>query len=139
MRRVIGPLAIGLLGLVVASLAVIVLLPNWLSRHLPAPTTVTALGPAEAAPTIGAPVQAVDGTPVGRVTGISRDQKGRVHRIRIATGTPLGFGERTITVGKEVFVTHDDRVVRLHLTVQQVSELPTIMTEDGAAARMIEF
>ena len=83
--------------------------------------------------TVGAPVQASDDTIVGRVSGISRDPHGHIHRIRIATAAPLGLGERTITVRDSLF-TVVGGVVKMRLTVAEVNALPTVMTEDAAAA-----
>ena len=87
---------------------------------------------------VGAPVQAIDGTVVGKVSRISRDPNGHIHRIRIATAAPLGLGERTISVRDSAF-TVIGNVVKMRLTLTEVNALPTVMTEDGAAASMSAF
>ena len=98
-------------------------------------TQIKATGQALA---VGAPVEAIDGTVVGKVSGISRDSQGHIHRIRIATAAPLGLGERTISVRDSAF-TVIGNVVKMRLTLAEVNALPIVMTEDGAAASMSAF
>ena len=83
-------------------------------------------------------MQAIDGTVVGKVSGISRDPHGHIHRVRIVTAAPLGLGERTISVRDSAF-TVIGNVVRMRLTLTEVNALSTVMTEDGAAASMSAF
>src|SRR5215467_6373448 len=82
----------------------------------------------ERAPSVGAQVLAVDGTPVGHVSGILRDVNGHIYRISITTSAPLGFGARMITVRDDVFLPQGN-AVWLRLTVPEVNVLPTIMSE----------
>src|SRR5262249_40734157 len=84
----------------------------------------------ERALNVGVQVLAVDGTPVGHVAGLSRDVKGHIYRISIATSSPLGLGERMITVRGDAFYMKAD-AVQLRLAVPELNALPTIMSQDG--------
>jgi hypothetical protein len=139
MQRTFGPIASVLFAVSLLALTAVVMLPDWLSRHLPTPGMRAVTSPASSPSlTIGAQVRAVDSAPVGQVSGISRTATGHIHRIRIATEAPLGFGSRTVTVREDAFKVEGNSV-HLRLTVSEVNALPTVMTEDGAAASMGPF
>ena len=58
--------------------------------------------------------------------------------LKAQTAMPLGLGERTISVRESAF-TVVGNAVKMQLTAAQVNALPTVMTEDGAAASMSAF
>jgi len=103
---------------------------DWLAR-IP-PVTKAEVVSAKRALSVGDPVQAVDGTLVGRVSGLSRDPRGHVERIRVAETTPMGPGQRIFIIYDRYFLLRDG-VVRLKLSVADFSAMPQAMTEDSAA------
>jgi hypothetical protein len=81
---------------------------------------------------VGTPVLAVDGTLVGHVSGLSRDSRGDVERIRVAGPTPMGLGQRTLIIRNTYFKV-EEHSVQLNLTVAEVNAMPRAMTEDEAS------
>jgi len=103
---------------------------DWLVRNPPV-MKVEAVS-VERALSVGDPVQAVDGTLVGRVSGLSRDPRGHVERIRVAETTPRGSGQRIFIIYDRYFLLGDG-VVQLKLSVADLNAMPQAMTEDSAA------
>jgi len=103
---------------------------DWLTRSPPAlkVEVVTAKRPLS----LGDPVHAVDGTLVGRVSGLSRDPRGHVERIRVTETTQRGSGRRILIIHDRYFLLGDG-VVQLKLSVGEFNEMPQAMTEDSAA------
>jgi hypothetical protein len=80
---------------------------------------------------VGTAVLAVDGTVVGKVTGLSRNPSGHVERIRV-TGIPMG-SEQTILIIREKYFRVTDEAVQLNLSVAELDAMPRAMTEDKEA------
>ena len=102
----------------------------WLAR-IPAVMQVE-LASAKRALSVGDPVHAVDGTLVGRVSGLSRDPRGHVERIRVTETTQMGSGRRILIIHDRYFLLGDG-IVQLKLSVAELNAMPQAMTEDSAA------
>jgi hypothetical protein len=107
-------------------------------RTMPSPVMNAEVSQSERALAVGASVLAADGSKVGLVSGISRRGDGHVERIRVSTASPLGLGERTVSIPHTAFSVEGSSV-RLSLSVAQVNLLPTVMMTDGAAGLMVPF
>ena len=92
---------------------------------------------AEHSLTVGTAVLAVDGTVVGKVTGLSRNPSGHVERIRV-TGIPMG-SEQTILIIREKYFRVTDQAVQLKLSVAELDAMPRAMTEDKEAGSPRSF
>jgi hypothetical protein len=103
---------------------------DWLAR-IPAVMQVE-LASAKRALSVGDPVHAVDGTLVGRVSGLSRDPRGHVERIRVTETTQRGSGRRILIIHDRYFLLGDG-AVQLKLSVAELNAMPQAMTEDKAA------
>jgi len=103
---------------------------DWLAR-VPAVMQVE-LASAKRALSVGDPVHAVDGTLVGRVSGLSRDPRGHVERIRVTETTQMGSGRRILIIHDRYFLLGDG-IVQLKLSVAELNAMPQAMTEDSAA------
>jgi len=112
---------------------------DWLAR-IP-PVMQVELASSKRALSVGDPVHAVDGTLVGRVSGLSRDPRGHVERIRVTETTQMGSGQMGSgqMAGRRILIIHDryfllgDGVVQLKLSVTELDAMPQAMTEDSAA------
>jgi len=102
----------------------------WLAR-IPAVMQVE-LASAKRALSVGDPVHAVDGTLVGRVSGLSRDPRGHVKRTRATETTQMGSGRRILIIHDRYFLLGDG-IVQLKLSVAELNAMPQAMTEDSAA------
>jgi sporulation protein YlmC with PRC-barrel domain len=78
---------------------------------------------------IGAPVFAADGMKVGQVADVLIRDGGRVDRLRIVTGIPLGFGQRTVEIPANAFTIRDG-VVMLDLSGGEVDAFPSISAHE---------
>jgi hypothetical protein len=78
-----------------------------------------------AADLVGAPVYAADGPEVGRVADVASDEDGSPQAVRILTDANLGFGPRTITVGRQLFTALQGAIV-IDLPAEAVHSLPEI-------------
>jgi hypothetical protein len=87
---------------------------------------------------VGARVLTADRTEVGTVSGISRGLNGHMERIRVTTASPLGLGERSVSIRDTAFSVEGSTVL-LRLSVAEVNALPGAMTSDGAAGFMGPF
>lgn len=103
---------------------------DWLARIRP--MTKVQVVSAKRALSVGDPVHAVDGTLVGRVSGLSRDPHGHVERIRVTETTQMGSGPRILIIHDRYFLLGDG-VVQLKLSVAELDTMPQAMTEDSAA------
>ena len=88
--------------------------------------------PAERLVTVGTAVLAVDGTVVGKVSGLSRDPSGHVERIRV-TPSILIDSPQTPLIIRNTYFSVTDHAVQLKLSVAELDALPRAMTEDKAA------
>lgn len=103
---------------------------DWLTRIPPAMKVEVVS--AKRSLSVGDPVHAVDGTLVGTVSGLSRDPRGHVERIRVTETTQRGSGRRILIIHDRYFLLGDG-VVQLKLSVGEFNEMPQAMTEDSAA------
>ena len=88
--------------------------------------------PAERLVTVGTAVLAVDGTFVGKVSGLSRDPRGHVGRIRVTPSILIDSAQTPLII-RHTYFSVTDHVVQLKLTVAELDALPRAMTEDKAA------
>src|SRR5262245_18851020 len=89
---------------------------------------------AERALSLGTTVLARDGTVVGKVSGLSRDARGHVERIRVTGPIPMGLGQRILII-QNVHFRVEEQAVRLSLSIAELEKMPRAMTEDIAADR----
>jgi hypothetical protein len=129
-KRTIGAFVVGAWVLLLSGHAVSDKRFWWLTCSLTVAKAETAA--AERAPAVGTPVLTVDGAVAGKVSGLSRDARGYVERIRVTGPLPMGLGQRTLIIRNAYFVV-EDHVVRLKLSVAELSKMPEAMMEDGAA------
>jgi len=88
--------------------------------------------PAERLVTVGTPVLAADGTFVGKVSGLSRDTRGHVGRIRVTPSILIDPAQTPLIIRNNYFSV-TDHVIQLNLTVAQLDTMPRAMTEDKEA------
>jgi hypothetical protein len=88
--------------------------------------------PAERALSVGAAVFAADGALIGRVSGLSRDARGHVERIRVTETTQTGSGRSILIISDSDFF-FAEGAVRLNLSVAELGAMPKAMTDDKAA------
>ena len=81
---------------------------------------------------LGLLVRASNGTEVGKIVGISTALDGRIERIRVATASKAGFGQRHVIIPQPAFRLRR-RAIVLDLSPEDLRALPTAMTHDGAA------
>ena len=72
---------------------------HWPADSLPVMKVESAS--AERLLSLGTAVLAADGTVVGKVSGLSRDSRGHVERIRVDGPMPMGFGQRHYAVANK--------------------------------------
>ena len=82
--------------------------------------------------TVGTAVLAVDGTFVGKVSGLSRDPRGHVGRIRVTPSILIDSAQTPLII-RSTYFSVTDHAVQLKLTVAELDALPRAMTEDKAA------
>jgi multidrug efflux pump subunit AcrA (membrane-fusion protein) len=114
----------------VATLTVIVLMCCG-AAHAQFPGTVD-LEAAEwqAAQLVGAPVFAGD-TEIGTVSDVLMQEDGRIEKIRVRTGSPLGLGERILEIPESAFTVRRGTVV-LELTADEVDQFPSAPIEGNS-------
>jgi hypothetical protein len=134
--RTIGTFLIGAFVLIAFAYSLFGNSTGW--RTMPSPVMKAEVSQSERSLAVGASVLAADGTKVGSVSGISRGVDGRIERIRVMTASPLGLGERSVSIRDTAFSV-EGSTVRLSLSVAQVNSLPGAMTTDGAAGFMGPF
>ena len=92
---------------------------------------------AERSLTVGTAVLAVDGTVVGKVSGLSRNPSGHVERIRVTGSMPMG--SVPVLIIRDIYFSVTDQAVQLKLTVAELDAMPRAMTEDKAAGTPRSF
>ena len=92
---------------------------------------------AERSLTVGTAVLAVDGTVVGKVSGLSRNPSGHVERIRVTGSMPMG--SVPVLIIRDIYFSVTDQAVQLKLTVAELDAMPRAMTEDTAAGTPRSF
>ena len=85
---------------------------------------------AERALSVGVPVVTNEGTVVGTVSGLSRDARGHIERIRVTETSHVGQG-RVLIIRDRFFVPMED-AIQLKISKVELDTMPTAMTEDGA-------
>jgi hypothetical protein len=103
---------------------------EWLVRTLPVMKLEVASS--KRALSVGDPVLAADGTLVGTVSGLSRDPRGHVERIRVTETTQMGSGQRILII-RDGHFSVGASAVQLKLGVAELDAIPQAMTEDNAA------
>ena len=103
---------------------------RWPAQNIPLIKADSA--PAERSLTVGTAVLAVDGTVVGKVSGLSRDPRGNVGRIGV-TPSLLIDSTQTPLIIRNTYFSVTNHVVQLKLTVAELDALPRAMIEDKAA------
>ena len=134
--RTIGTFLIGAFVLIAFAYSLFGGSTNW--RTMPSPVMKAEVSQSERSLAVGASVLAADGSKVGSVSGISRRGDGHIERIRVITASPLGLGERTVSLSHTAFSV-EGSTVRLSLSAAQVNLLPGVMITDGAAGSMAPF
>ena len=94
------------------------------------PVVKAEISPAERAISVGAAVFTADGILIGSVSGLSRDARGHVERIRITETTQTG--RNILIVGNSDFF-FAEGAVHLTLSVAELGSTPKAMTEDKAS------
>ena len=102
---------------------------DWVARI---PALKVEVVSAKRALAVGDPVHAVDGTLVGKVSGLSRNPRGHVERIRVTEITQMGSAQRILIIHDRHFLLGDG-LVQLKLSVAEFNAMPQAMTEDSAA------
>jgi hypothetical protein len=128
--RTIGTFLIGAFVLIAFAYAFFGDSVGW--RTMPAPVMKAEVSQSERSLAVGSSVLAADGTKVGSVSGISRGVHGHIERIRVITASPLGLGERSVSI-RDTGFSVEGSTVHLSLSVAEVNSLPSAMTTDGAA------
>jgi hypothetical protein len=96
------------------------------------PVVKAEISPAERAISVGADVFTADGALIGRVSGLSRDGRGHVERIRITETTQTSSGRSILIIGNADF-SFAAGAVRLKLSSAELGGTPKAMTEDKAS------
>jgi hypothetical protein len=128
--RTIGTLIIGACVLLLFAHALFGERFRWRPHGLP--VVRAEITPAERALSVGAAVFAADGALIGRVSGLSRDARGHVERIRVTETTQTGSGRSILIISDSDFF-FAEGAVRLNLSVAELGATPRAMTDDKAA------
>jgi hypothetical protein len=100
------------------------------------PTSLNAQGANSDLRIIGLPVLAADGIKIGQVADVSKNTDGHIDRIRVLTGSVLGFGERVVEIPQPAFRIRDSNVLLSDFTAEMVAQLPSAASEnDGPASQ----
>jgi len=89
------------------------------------PTSLNAQGANPDLRIIGLPVLAADGIKIGQVADVSKTTDGHIDRIRVLTGSVLGFGERVVEIPQPAFRIRDSNVLLSDFTAEMVALLPS--------------
>jgi hypothetical protein len=98
------------------------------------PTSLNAQGANSDLRVIGLPVLAADGIKIGQVADVSKTTDGHIDRIRVLTGSVLGFGERVVEIPQPEFRIRDGNVLLSDLTADMVAQLPSAASENNGPA-----
>ena len=96
------------------------------------PVVKAEISPAERAISVGAAVFTADGALIGKVSGLSRDARGHVERIRVTETTQTGSGRSILIIGNTDFL-FAEGAIRLNLSAAELGATPKAMTEDKAS------
>src|SRR5205085_12590949 len=88
------------------------------------PTSLNAQGANPDLRIIGLPVLAADVIKSGQVADVSKTTDGHIARIRVLTGSVLGFGERVVEIPQPEFRIRDGNVLLSDLPADMVAQLP---------------
>ena len=103
---------------------------SWPTHHI---SLIKAdIAPADSLVTVGTAVLAVDGTFVGKVSGLSRDPRGHVGRIRVTPSVLIDSAQTPLII-RHTYFRVTEHAVQLKLTVAELDAMPRAMTEDRAA------
>ena len=81
------------------------------------PVVKAEISPAERAISVGAAVFTADGALIGRVSGLSRDARGHVERIRVTETTQTGSDRSILIIGNTDFLfAFAEGAIRLNLS-----------------------
>lgn len=111
-RQALGPVAVAV-GLVLGFCGFLALAERGYGQRAVEPAAL-----------IGVAVYSADGQEVGTVSAVTVESNGDIGEIRLTTASPLGLGERTVTITQGNFVVLDGAVV-LDLSAAEVNALPT--------------
>jgi sporulation protein YlmC with PRC-barrel domain len=100
-----------------------------LSAALLVSTAVAAGAQSDGTQIIGLPVFSADGMKIGQVINVTLSTDREVEQIRIVTGSPLGFGERTVAIPEQAFIIGGGRVMLANLSAEDVQALPNAPAE----------
>jgi hypothetical protein len=128
--RTIGTFIIGACVLLLFAHALFGERFRWRPHGLP--VVKAEISPTERAISVGDAVFTSDGALIGRVSGLSRDARGHVERIRITETTQTGSGRSILIIGNSDFF-FAEGAVRLSLSVAELGTTPKAMTEDKAS------
>jgi sporulation protein YlmC with PRC-barrel domain len=78
---------------------------------------------------VGLPVFSADGMKIGQVIDVALSADRQIEQIRIVTGSPLGFGERTVAIAQPAFIIVGGRVMLASLSADDVQALPNAPAE----------
>jgi hypothetical protein len=96
------------------------------------PVVRAEISSAERTISVGAAVFTADGALIGRVSGLSRDVRGQVERIRVTETSQTGSGRNILIIGNTDFL-FAENAVYLNLSVAELGATPKAMTEDKAS------
>jgi hypothetical protein len=111
MRRTVGPLAI-IAGLLMGFCGFLAFAESGTGQREVEPAAL-----------IGIAAYSVDGQEVGTVSAVTVESSGEIREIRLTTPSPMGLGERTVTISQGGFVVLDGAVV-LDLLAVEINALP---------------
>jgi hypothetical protein len=123
------------IGAFIIGAGVLLLLANALLVRWPVeglPSNEGRVASAERLLFVGTAVLAVDGTIVGKVSGLSRDPSGHVERIRVTGSIPMDSDQTTLII-RDTFFSVTEHAVQLKLSLAELHAMPRAMTEDKAA------
>jgi PRC-barrel domain len=92
-------------------------------------TAVAARAQSHEAQIVGLPVFSADGMKIGQVIDFTLSTDRQIEQIRFVTGSPLGFGERTVAIPQQAFTLGSGRVTLANLSADDVQALPNAPTE----------
>jgi hypothetical protein len=92
-------------------------------------TALAARAQSDEAQIVGLPVFSADGMKIGQVIDFTLSTDRQIEQIRIVTGSPLGFGERTVAIPQQAFSLGSGRVMLANLSADDVQALPNAPAE----------
>ena len=104
-------------------------LRHMLGTALLVSTAVAARAQSDGTQLVGLPVFSADGMKIGQVINVTLSADRQVEQIRIVTGSPLGFGERTVAIPEQAFIIGGGRVMLANLSADDVQALPNAPAE----------